>query len=47
VGDRLYGNADGLAEVDLQLCSVLLGFVCPVAGVEREYELSGEFRPQL
>lgn len=44
VGDRLYGNADGL---DLQLCSVFLGFVCPISAETRSYELGGELRPSL
>ncbi len=36
-----------LAEVDLQLCSVFLGFVCPVSGESREYVLTEGLRPSL
>ncbi len=36
VGDRLYGSGKSLG--DLKLEAVLLGFVCPVSGLEKEYK---------
>ncbi|VAW60811.1 Pseudouridine synthase [hydrothermal vent metagenome] len=37
VGDRLYGAKS--IEMDLQLSSVSLGFVCPVTSVQKKYQL--------
>ena len=37
VGDRLYGSGEN--KVDLKLKAVLLGFICPVSGESRLFEL--------
>lgn len=43
VGDRLYGGQQNL-EVNLQLCSVVLDFFCPVVVKQRRYQLDTELR---
>lgn len=46
VGDRLYGIEQGIngveAQVDLQLVSSKLAFICPLSHVERSFELPAE-----
>lgn len=44
VGDRMFGGEEG---PDLQLCSVLLKFVCPITGEPRTYETPMEMRPRI
>lgn len=44
VGDRMFG---GKLTGDLQLCSVLIKFTCPLSGVERQYDAPTAMRPKL
>jgi tRNA pseudouridine32 synthase/23S rRNA pseudouridine746 synthase len=44
VGDRMFGGAEG---TDLQLCSVLLKFVCPISGEQRLYQTPINMRPAI
>jgi tRNA pseudouridine32 synthase/23S rRNA pseudouridine746 synthase len=44
VGDRMFG---GEAGPDLQLCSVLLKFVCPISGEQRLYQTPIDMRPSI
>ncbi len=54
VGDRLHGKAQNsedehtlVHKTDLQLCAVQLEFTCPIHGVERNFTLPENMRPQL
>lgn len=44
VGDRMFGGEQG---TDLQLCSVLLKFQCPLCGEPRTYDAPMTMRPSL
>lgn len=47
VGDRLYGTAEGSADVDLQLTACLLRFICPITQQQRDYKLPEYLLPIL
>lgn len=44
-GDRLYGDA-AHSEENLQLTACSLAFVCPLTGVERDYQLPSKLLPK-
>lgn len=46
VGDRLYGDA-ARSEENLQLTACSLTFVCPLTGIERNYQLPSKLMPKL
>jgi tRNA pseudouridine32 synthase/23S rRNA pseudouridine746 synthase len=45
-GDRLYGNA-GKNDINLQLCSVFLGFQCPITNENKQFHLPEQLRTKL
>ena len=45
IGDRLYGNGDGSA--DLQLAAYRLAFVCPLSGLPKRYQLAADKLPHF
>jgi tRNA pseudouridine32 synthase/23S rRNA pseudouridine746 synthase len=47
VGDRLHGIADNNEALNLQLCAVSLGFICPVTQQKQYFKLPDKLRPQL
>ena len=47
VGDRLHGIADYNNSLNLQLCAVRLGFICPISQQQKSFKLPDELRPQL
>lgn len=47
VGDRLHGIADENEAQNLQLCAVSLSFICPLTGIEKQFELDSQLKPQL
>jgi len=50
IGDRLHGNVDELrfdSEINLQLCAVLLSFICPLTSEPRSFKLPEHLMPSL
>jgi len=47
VGDRLHGIADNNEALNLQLCAVSLGFICPMTQQKHYFQLPEALRPQL
>lgn len=49
VGDRLHGDKERSMpdEINLQLCSVKLAFMCPVEHIEKNFELPADLKPNL
>ncbi|WP_445774274.1 pseudouridine synthase family protein [Shewanella sp.] len=46
VGDRLHGNGDDQSP-DLALTSCYFGFICPLTGIQKQFELPQHYRPQF
>lgn len=50
VGDRLHGKVEKISDkknVDLQLCAVVLNFVCPLTSEQRSFKLPEHLMPSL
>lgn len=47
VGDRLHGIAENNELLNLQLCAISLGFICPITQQKQYFQLPDELRPQL